>query len=110
MMANEVSELSHEKSVEFATAFDLLKLAMHGIDWDYAAAAARKLIEQAARQETLSVFNPGYPLGKNDVLRKQAEALRLLCRSVQLLKECDEMKAGIENNQRALEQVRSQFL
>lgn len=90
--------LSKEESIEFAAQFELVKIALNGIDWDYAAASVKALREQVGRQQTMAVFNPSYPESKNDLISLQADALATLCSAVKLLKQVDEKKRTVEQD------------
>lgn len=97
-----MKELSKENPVEFAAQFEMLKLALHVIDWEYAEKLVSAMRDQASRQETLAMFNPSYPLVKNDLIRQQANALGKFVEGVKILQECDSQKREVckETDQR----------
>lgn len=105
-----MSDLSKEESIQFAAHFEMLKLALRLPDWEYGEKLVKALREQANFQETAIVFNPGYPLIKNDIIRLQAEALSKFCEGVRLLKQCDELKKKSQEELKIRTEIAGQFL
>ena len=105
-----MSEISKEESIQFAAHFEMLKLALRLPDWEYGEIFVKALKEHSNFQETAIVFNPGYPLIKNDIIRLQAEALSKFCEGVQLLRQCDELKKKANKDQIVRTEIAKQFL
>jgi hypothetical protein len=103
-------KLSHERSVEFAAHFEILKHALQLVDWEYAKACVKGMRGQAGFQETIAVLNPSYPLAGNDLIRKQAEALEKFIQGVQLLKECDQDKRSVAADTKTRAKIAGMFL
>jgi hypothetical protein len=102
--------LTREKSEEFAFHFELLKIGINQVDWDYAKACVKKLREQVSFQQNASILAPDYPLAKTDVIALQADALSHLCKAVDLLKQADDMKGEVAAEVAMREKIKSLFL
>ncbi len=96
--------------MQFAAHFELLKMCIHQMDWEYAELFARELRRQVDYQETMMMFNPAYPERKNAFLALQAEALSKFAEAVNLLKKCDELKTEIETGKNYRAEVAANFL
>lgn len=103
-------ELSVKKSVDLANALELVKFYLVQIDWEYAEAAAKAILEKASSQESMAVLNPSHRQSKNDLLRVQGTALLKIVEAVKLLKECDELKRRIGDEEEIFEDVKRMFL
>lgn len=103
-------ELSVERSEEFARNFELFKLGVHVVDWEYARACVTELRGQARFQETIAVLNPGYSPRANERISVQAEALEHFVKAVDLLKKADELMQGISAEKGMRDEIARMFL
>ena len=102
--------MSRERSEEFAMQFELFKLGLNVVDWDYARLVVKKLRSQVDFQKTMAIFNPSYPLKKNDVIALQAAGLEKLCEGVELLMQVDEGKKEVEREIETRDELAKMFL
>ena len=102
-------EKTVEKSQEQADIINAIALPILMLDVEYCREAASDMCNQAIRQESMMVINPGYPQLKNDILRKQGEALRLLCDYVSTLKEVEKLKAKLADEQASENKMRDEI-
>lgn len=105
-----MNELSKEQSEEFAARFELFKMAIHSIDWDYARLIVEGLRDQAGWQEAAAVLNQNYSQTKTDLVRLQANALGKFVEAVELLKKCDELKKEISGEENHRNEIQKLFL
>lgn len=103
-------ELTPEKSQEQADIITSIKPLLWILDTDYCKVLASAMIDQAYRQDTLSILNPNHSLSKNRLLEKQAKALRLLAEYVDTCKECDEIKKRIAQEGQAMANIAKLFV
>jgi hypothetical protein len=95
---------STEKSQQQADIIMGIAIPMMMLDIPYCKAAAKDMKDQARRQESMAVLNPSHSLIKNDILRKQGDALSFLCQYAETLKEIQELKITLskENDNQAM--------
>jgi hypothetical protein len=101
---------SVEKSTEQAEIIKMIAVPINLLDVEYCKEIGSDMISQASRQETLAVLNPSYSLLKNDIIRKQGEALLTLCKYIDKLKEVDEMKVKLAKEQKNRDNISDIFL
>lgn len=104
-----LGEISKENNIHFAQQIEFLKMGIHMIDWEYAERIVKELREHADTQETMIIFNPGYPMKKIDALRIQADALEKFVKGVKLLKEVDRLKREAEKEGYAFNEIQKLF-
>lgn len=105
-----MSELSVENSTIFASQFEMIKMAIRAMDWEYAELLVKKMREQVSRQQTLAAFYPAYPQKKNELIARQADALEKFVEGVSLLKECDRLKSEAAGEEKLRGQMTDLFL
>lgn len=99
-----------EKSQELADTINSIKIPLILIDCDYAREAAKQMKEQAGWQDSAAVLNPMYNPLKQDIIRKQADALNSLVDFVEALKEVEEMKKTMAVHDCNQQQIMKMFL
>jgi len=99
-----------EKSEEQAQWIQLIGIYLPNIDVEYCKEVARDLINASANQQSIAVLNPSYPRSKNDLLHKQGEALMLLCRYIESLKQVDELKIKVSHEERQQDEINKMFI
>lgn len=103
-------ELTISKSEQLAFAIELIKNGFPVFDIEYAKTAAKKMEEQAHRQESMAVLNPTYSLDANYLLLKQADALQSIIKTIELLKECEDLKKKVKQANEVRHQINALFL
>lgn len=103
-------ELTEEKSQEQAAVIFGVAVQLQAFDVFYCREVAKSIFAQANRQESMAVLNASYPQAKNDLLRKQAQALRALCDYVDLLKEVDQLKKEVAKHEQMRGEINRMFL
>lgn len=103
-------EKSVEKSEEQAVIIKMITVPIIMLDVEYCKEIASDIIHQADRQQTLAVLNPGHPPIKNDILAKQGHALKKLCEYVDLLKEVEQLKAKLKDEQNTRDDIMKMFI
>lgn len=103
-------EKSVEKSEQQAEIIKMIALPILMLDVEYCREAANDMCYQAKRQESMAVLNPNHPLLKNDILRKQGDALLLLCEYVSTLKEVEELKGRLANESKIRDEIARMFI
>lgn len=104
------AEPNAEDSAKLAAVITGMKVWLHLIDEGYATTVVGSLYEQASRQDTLSILNPGYDLKRSELLRQQAKALQNLVDCVAGLKRCDELKTAIGDTADHNEKINDLFI
>jgi hypothetical protein len=95
-----MAELSDERSQEVA---DILKMSMgilQMLDVDYCREAVKAFRKQASFQDAASVINGNYNPKRTTLLYKQADALEALCNYLDRSRQCSELKAEIQQEQK----------
>jgi len=103
-------EYSLEKSEEQAEVIKMIALPVLMLDVEYCKEAAKGFLDQAHRQESMAVLNPNHSQIKNDILRKQGNALNFLCQYVESLKEIEKLKQGLQQEEINKAQIARMFL
>ncbi len=80
-----------------------------GFDLEYCRFAAKDFLNQAHRQESISVLNPNHPQIKNDILRLQGQALDLLCDYHSTLLEITRLKTKLEEHDKQQQKIDKLF-
>lgn len=88
-----------EKSELQAEVIKTVAFFLNTLDIEYCRSVGESMMKQAARQEAMTVFNPTHPQLKNELLRKSGKALKVLCEYTDLLKECDELRKQIKDEE-----------
>lgn len=102
--------MTQEQSVRLAQALEMIKFAIHNIDYDYLKLAAQKLGEQATFENTAAILNPRFNPHKNDSVRLSAKALFTLVQYIDALKEIDKAKAAANDHEEAVDKISAMFL
>ena len=103
-------EKTFEKSEEQAEIIKMIALPVMMLDIKYCKEAAKDMMQQASRQESMMVLNPNHPQIKNDILRKQGEALRLLAQYAESIKEIQRLKSELSKEQETRERINKMFV
>lgn len=103
-------EKSIEKSQQQANIIRPIGILAGALDVPYCRQAAEDMIDQAARQHSMSVLNLRYQPLKTDILHQQGRALRLLCDYVDALKKVDELREKLNAAERAQVEIDKLFL
>lgn len=101
---------SVEKSEQQAEIIKMIAFPLLMLDVEYCRELANDMCDQANRQEAMAVLNPNHPQLKNDILRMQGNALRLLCEYVSTLKEVEKLKGQLANESRVRDEIARMFL
>ena len=104
------SELSFEKSEEQAEIIKSISFLVAVLDTKYCRKAAKGMIDQASRQESIAVLNPNHPQKKNEILRWQGLALRHLSDYVESLKEVEKCKLELSKENELRNEINGLFL
>ena len=88
-----------EKSQEQVDIVTSVALFIQILDVEYCREAAEDMIKDASRYDSMAALNPSYNPEHGQLMRKQAEALTLLCDYVDTLKEIDKLKAGVKTRE-----------
>lgn len=99
-----------ENSETQAELIKAIALYIFPLDVDYCREAAKDMLNQASRQESIAVLNPNHPQSKNDLLRLQGKALRTLCDYVDTLKEIEKVKEQIKKDEQNQQTISRLFL
>lgn len=102
--------LSVEKSQQQANIISSIRMLLHALDIPYCRKLAVEMLEQAGRQEGIAVLFPAHPQSKNDLLRKQGQALAHLVHYVELLQEIDEHRKIVERDKSTQEDIAKLFI
>lgn len=84
--------LSEEKSIELARAIDFMKLPLTGVDIEYAKEVYNAMNENDGRYQTMAALNRDYSPEHGNFIKAQTEALGLIIKLIEKLKECDALK------------------
>lgn len=99
-----------ENSEQQADIIKMIAIPIMMLDVDYCIDAAKKMLNQASRQEAMSVLNPNHPKIKNDILSKQGKALLTLCEYVNLLREIDKLNLQLKKEQKNRDEILKMFI
>lgn len=102
--------LNIQQSQDLANQVEIIKLQLHFLDIEYAKECADAFANQANRQEAMAVLNPRYSQSRNQLLRSQAKALFHLVEFVEALKEADELKKTVKQEDETMEQISQMFV
>jgi hypothetical protein len=100
-----LGEISKFNSEQFARQIEFFKMGIHLVDWEYAEKMIPELRNLASRQNTMIIFNPGFPMKKIEALEAQAEALEKFVEGVKLLKKVDRLKREAEKEGNAFKEI-----
>lgn len=103
-------ELSNEKSQQQAEILQSIAVDVFLLDTEYCREVAEAMHDQASRQESMAVLNPSYPLEKNDLIRKKADALIHLCDYVDALKQVRDIEKEVGEKEKVQDQINKMFL
>ncbi len=95
-MSNNLGDL--QKSYELADIINKMKPLLIEMDLDYAKVAVAGMLDMANFHDSAAVLNPGYDPSKTEHLQMQCKALSKLIEYVELLKQCDVLKAKVAQN------------
>ena len=95
-------ETKHEKAKQLAVAINLLKPIFFLIDLDFAKLAAKEMIDNANRLDSMAVLNPRYNPEKTRNQTLQAKTLMHLVSFIEGLIESDETKQKIKATENML--------
>lgn len=98
------------KQLELAGAINAMKPFLLYIDLEFARKCVNDLREHGGFIDSAAVLNPMYNPLKPDIIRKQAKALSLLVEFIELLKEVDQMKERLSNEQANKEEIMKLFM
>lgn len=106
------AKLTEEESQKQANIYALVSVVLNanGFDLEYCKTLSSALVNQASFQDATIVLNPSYPLKKNDLLRKQGQALKLLAQYVECLQEIDQLKLELGDEQHARDELARLFV
>lgn len=102
-------EISQEASEKFAYHFNLLKIAMHTIDWDYAVEVVKFLRERADFLDTTAALNRGYTPIRSQIMRAQSDGLRKMIQARDLLIIADKGKLEAAAEEEMHEELAKMF-
>jgi len=105
---NKLEDLS--KSYELADIINRMKPIIHEMDLDYAKEAIAGMRNLASFNDSAAILNPMYDPTKTDHLYLQCKALSKLIEYVELLKECDKLKAKCVHNDARRSEISKMFL
>jgi len=104
-------ELTQERSEELAQQIELMKLTLLQIDVPYLKALSEAFVEQASREDTLSILSSQrYDHTRSALLREQANAMKTILKLIRSLQTCDEIKRKIERHKLAFSQIDKLFI
>lgn len=98
-----------EKSHELAAVITMMKPYFHMIDLEFAKSAAVGMHERANWLDSAAALNPMYNPLKCDIMRKQANALSKLVEVIDDLKEVDQMKAQLAQEESTQQDIMNLF-
>jgi hypothetical protein len=104
------TKLTEEGSQKIAAAIECINGIVPFIDRAYAAEVVKQMRAQAGWQEAAAVLNPGYNILKNDLLYKQAAALEMLLKFIDLQIEAAELKKRITGLEKTKDQLKNLFV
>lgn len=107
-MSNKLGDL--QKSYELADVINKMKPLLHKMDLEYAKHALEAMRDAAHFNDTAAVLNPSYDPDKTRWLSVQCDALGKLIEYVELLKECDVLKAKVAQNGAQRSEIMKMFL
>lgn len=102
--------LTEEQSLILAKTLIPINNHVFCMDLDYATAAGIEMVQQAGRQEAMSIINAEYSQAMTDILRAKGQALLLLVDYAEKLKEVDELKKKLTKEQQHRENVKKLFM
>jgi len=90
--------LSKQKSEEQAEIIKMLAMPVSMLDIEYLKELAETMRSTASWQESAAVINPTYNQKRNDLLRRQADALEALVKYSDALARCRDLLKGIQED------------
>ena len=103
-------EKTKENSEQQADIIKMIAIPIMMLDVDYCIDAAKEMLNQASRQEAMSVHKLNHPQIKNDILLKKGKALLTLCEYVKALKEIDELNLQLAKEQQSRDKISKLFI
>lgn len=105
-----MKEKTRENSEEQAEVIKSISMLVLALDTDYCLEIVKDMRAQAQRQRSMAVLNPNHPELKNQILDKQASALKSLCDYVNQLKKVEELKKQLAIEELNRQQIAGLFL
>lgn len=102
-------ELNEADSTATAAQIELIKLAMHTIDWPYLEAVERAAFAVALRYHSTAALNRSYLVERGALLTAQATAMQRLRLFMESLKECDELREKVSDMEDFQEEINKTF-
>lgn len=99
-----------QKSYELAALINMMKPILHEMDLEYAKVAVSRMRDSAHFHDTAAVLNPSYDPDKTRWMTVQCDALSKLIEYVELLRECDKLKATVTKNGIQRAEIAKMFL
>lgn len=99
-----------EKSQDQAEIIQSIAVPIFFLDIEYCKEAAKDMIQQAQRQESIMILNPSYSQTKNEILRTQGQALMFLCQYKEALMEVEKLKSGLAKEQENRDAINRLFV
>lgn len=106
-MSNKLDDLG--KSMELAGQINMIKSILFGMDEEHLKQAIDAFRNQASFQESAAVLNPRHDPQKSNLLYVQATTLECLLQFWNGLKNCEELKGQIAENDKNREAIESMF-
>lgn len=107
-MAKEIKP-NIEKSEQQADILLQIALPVMFLDTDYCIMAAKDMMTQASKQESMAVLNPNHSQTKNDILRAKGIALQRLCDYVDALKNIEKLNSDLKIEAANQEKIKKLF-
>lgn len=98
------------KSMELAGQINMIKSILFGIDEEHLKQAIEAFRKQASFQDSAAVLNPRYDPQKSNLLNVQAATLEALLSFWNGLKNCEELKGKIKQNDKVREEIDALFI
>lgn len=103
-------KLSKEKSELQAEGIITIAMMIKTLDIEYLKVFADELEIQAHWHESAAVVNPGYNVKAGELMQKQVEAIRTLCKYAELLEEITSLKLQIKCDAALREDISKKFM
>lgn len=98
------------KTQELTNTINSIKIPLFFMDLDYAKEAAEQFRKQASWQDSAAILNPRYSPTQSKILYMQSEALGLLVKYVETLKEVDKLKHNLSLERSAQDDIMKMFM
>lgn len=98
------------KAVESASNIQMINVWVAELDIDFLKKCLETLKEQAIRQDSLIILNPGYNQIKTKILDKKNQALEHLINYTEALNEVEELKIKLGKSEALQEKINDLFL